>query len=53
MTRKFSGEDFGPDAITTISSKMSQGERALLQTDIVLEKKEIKVGHNRIKNRVK
>ena len=53
MARKFSGEDSGPETITVISSEISERERALLQNDIFLEKKEIKVCHNRIKYRVK
>ena len=53
MARRFPGEDFGPEATTIIPSKISESERALLQRDIVIEKKEIKVGYNRIKYRVK
>ena len=53
MARMFPGEEFGPEATTIIPSEISESERALLQRDIVIENKEIKVGYNRIKYRVK
>lgn len=53
MARMFQGEDFGPEATAIIPSEISESERALFQRDIVIEKKEIKVGCNQIKYRVK
>ena len=43
MARMFPGGDFGPEATTIIPSEISESERALLQRDIVIEKKEIKI----------
>ena len=34
------------DSITAIPSDISEKERALLQRDIALEKKQIKIGYN-------
>ena len=53
LATRFSPEDFGPVSLTTIDDNLNTIERAKARSQIEMERKQIKLGYERIKEEIK